>query len=189
MSILSLIIAFPSFWFSGFAALNFDSFKGEKTSAWSGLCLQICLSLPHTCFYFIPVTQSSHLFLSHFYFFFSSFSLDISKGHPESPGPLFSRTMPSTAATMATLNTSSQKKFPASLGWNIFQACKIFTAFRCNKSLQSKRNLFFFFFSPKSYTVSTWYIFTGMKKLLSIISLQDRYSPMPCRAGKWRHSM
>lgn len=72
MSRLSLIIAFPSFWFSGFAALNFDSFKGEKTSAWSGLCLQICLSLPHTCFYFIPVTQSSHLFLSHLFFFLLS---------------------------------------------------------------------------------------------------------------------
>lgn len=45
------------------------------------------------------------------------------------------------------------------------------------------------FFPPESNTVSTSFIFTGMKKLLPIISWQDRYSPMLLRAEKWRHNM
>lgn len=145
----------------------------------TGACLQICLSPLHTWSYSAPVTQSSHLFLSLF-----PLSLKIS-----SRDTLCSQGLcQALQQSIETTNTPISKEIPCILG--IFQACKIFTAVRCSKSLQSKHILFcFVWFPPKSHTVSTWYIFTGMKKLPFIISLLDRYSPMPCRAEKGRHSM
>lgn len=80
---LSVIIVFPSFWPFGFAALKLHSFKREETSIGCGVPgLFADLFVSSTCKFPLYPFYSILPPLP-FPFLFSSFTLDISKGHPE----------------------------------------------------------------------------------------------------------
>lgn len=139
ISRLSLVVAFPSFWPLSFATLEFHNLQGKENfisdcvfrSRVVALLTDFFVSYIHVPA-FIPVTQLPHLFL--FPLSFCPFSLAMSKAQDICSQGVHQVQQ----QAMVNPKPSSQNKFPASLVWNIFQECKIFTAFRWSKSLGSK---------------------------------------------------
>lgn len=150
ISRLSLIVTFSIFYSLVLQPWSFTSrgrkilFKALFSCLEFWLCLQTCLS---PTYILLPLSLWINYLTPSFspLFFFNPFSLAMSTLKAQdvcSQGQ---------HQSMVYLNPTPQNKFPASLGWNIFQVCRIFTAFRLSKSLGSKC----IFFPLKSYGFST----------------------------------